>query len=474
LDGENFDRDIIRERFSAISGRSPYALRDFSNYRDEFGAYGTYLGLFRIEWLGGNWKILLSNATKYFLCSNEPDVESFCRTQLALFQYPNCAGAAQNATGNVRMQANVLRDTSREIANGIRINPLRLICKCFVALHEINKTPLSSVYLSYRDIFMLMNDDRVNQVFSPDEKMIASVLHEYKHTAPPAWVNENGNLTKFKRNFHILEWTGLFMQQREKHNITGIKISANNIHKAYSYITAISQMNQDYLGFEKCYNNSDVSGEINRVAASAEWGRYFDSLTMPIQSLTSLSDDIEAFDISFAAPPIGTIPPIEQPFPSLKYFQSNRIRAFVTSGIAVDPYETLIRREKANREHTRILARLASLLRYKGYSVFENTFIDLYADANGQQYIFEVKSNNARNALSQIRKAIAQLYEYRYRSHMLDAVLCIVLQEKPLQEWIIDFLLNDRGILLCWLVDEMRIECPAQCYKILADIGVLG
>ena len=89
FDGEELDRELLSERFSAISGRSPYALRDVANFRDEFGAYGTYLGLFHIENKDGRWSIYLSKAAKYFLCSTEPDVEAFCRTQLALFQYPN-------------------------------------------------------------------------------------------------------------------------------------------------------------------------------------------------------------------------------------------------------------------------------------------------------------------------------------------------------------------------------------------------
>ena len=85
FDGEELDRELLADRFSAISGRSPYALRDVANFRDEFGAYGTYLGLFHIRNEAETWRIYLSKAAKHFLCSTEPDVEAFCRTQLALF-----------------------------------------------------------------------------------------------------------------------------------------------------------------------------------------------------------------------------------------------------------------------------------------------------------------------------------------------------------------------------------------------------
>jgi hypothetical protein len=49
FDGEELDRDLLTDRFSAISGRSPYVVRDVANFRDEFGAYGTYLGLYHVE-----------------------------------------------------------------------------------------------------------------------------------------------------------------------------------------------------------------------------------------------------------------------------------------------------------------------------------------------------------------------------------------------------------------------------------------
>jgi hypothetical protein len=471
FDGEEFDRELIKERFSTISGRSPYALRDYSNFRDEFGAYGNYLGLFRIERVDNYWKLFLSNAAKHFLCSTEPDVESFCRMQLSLFQYPNGAGGSQNPNGTVRIQSNIKKDTIREISNNIRINPLRLICKCFVALREFDNLDLSSIILTYRDIYMLMNDDRINNSFSPDMNVLVNVLHEYRDVRPPAWTNK---MTNFKRNFHVLEWTGLFSQHKNGRATVGLKIATNDISKAYSYIVAISRMTHDFCDFETCYNSVNIVDNVERVISSSGWGKYFDALAMPMSMLSELSDGIDSTDVMLSDWPIGAIPPTGQSFPELIVFQSDRRRTFISSGKVTDPHETMVRREKANREHTRILARLATLLRLKSYSAYENVFIDLYVDANGQPFIFEVKSNNSKNVLSQIRKAIAQLYEYRYRSQIPSAILCIVLQQKPPQEWVIDYLLNDRKIMLCWLVDDVRLECPEQCRAVLSEIGILG
>jgi hypothetical protein len=424
------------------------------------------LGVFRFERIDNNWKIFLSNAAKHYLCSAEPDVESFCRVQMSLFQYPNGAGAVMSPRGSIHMQANIQNDTVREISHGVRVNPMRLICRIVVALHEIGGIALLDIHISYKHIFMLMNDDRINTSFSPDKSIILSVLTEYSQSQPPQWVEEN--LTNFKRNFHIFEWTGLFNRSNG-----GLKIRPDNTAKIYAYISAISDMTVNFNGFDNCYASADMAGSVSAVVTSPEWGKYFDALALPMQMLAALSDEIDAIDVLSVAPPIGTVPVAIQAFPEMRSFQSNLPRAFIPSGIMADPYETIIRREKANREHARILNMLAALLRFRYADVFENTFIDLFVDADGQPFIFEVKSNNCRNVLSQIRKAIAQLYEYRYRRSQPQAKLCIVLQEKPPQEWVIDYLLNDRKIMVCWLVDDVRLECPADCHKTLADIGVI-
>lgn len=467
FDGEELDRDLLTERFSAISGRSPYALRDVANFRDEFGAYGTYLGVFRFKMVDGRWRIFLSKASKHFLCSTEPDVESFCRTQLALFQYPNGAGSVQNRNGSVRAQTNAQVDTIREIEHNVRLNPLRLLCRVVVTMHELCGTPLEDIIISYKTIFMLVNDDTINQTFSPSLENIRDALEDYRNNTPPTWTS--GQLfTNFKRNFHIMTRTGIFSR-----HASGLSLASANLERAYNYAKQIAEMQNNFEAFASCYGAEDISAAVTHIITSPLWGEYYDALSLPMDTLSALSDDIDITDTAFYTPPLGTVEITEHPFPELRAFQSNQIRAFALSGNHVDPYETIIRREKANREHARILNMLAAMIRLKGYEVYENTFIDLYANTPQNTYIFEVKSNNSKNTLSQIRKAIAQLYEYRYRSEMVGAILCIVLQQKPSQAWVEDYLLHDRNILMCWLVDDVRLECPNECHDILASIGIV-
>jgi hypothetical protein len=469
FDGEDLDRDLLESRFSVISGRSPYVLRDVSNFRDEFGAYGTYLGLYHIKKVNNRWKICLSNAAKHFLCSVEPDVESFCRTQMSLFQYPNGAGAKQNYSGSVVMQANARDCTIQEIRNNIRINPFRLICKIIQVFLDYENASLDSISVPYEILFLLMNDDRINTKFSPENAIIYSVIKEYRSIKLPQWATDKKNIANFRRNFHIFNWTGMF-----KYTTTGLAITSGDIEKIHSYIDVIANMEYNFCGFDSCYNSSDLENDIQNVVFNLEWGKYFDAFTIPINTLQLLSDSvIDEQGTLINDIPLDTLKIPSAIFPELHDFKSNQVRAFTQRGNLSDPFETIIYREKANREHARILNLLAATIRANGNAVFENIFIDLLAQVKTNDFIFEIKSNNHKNTLSQIRKAIAQLYEYRYRTKKFNAVLCIILQKKPIQDWVIDYLINDRNIMIGWLVDEVRIECPVQCYDVLKTTGIV-
>lgn len=468
FDGEELDRELIADRFSAISGRSSYRLRDAANFRDEFGAYGTYLGVFHIKKDGQHWRIFLSGAARHFLCSTEPDVESFCRTQLSLFQYPNGAGAVINRNKSVRAQANVRDDTIREIQNNIHLNPMRLLCRTIITMHEYCEVPLEDIIIPYKTIFLLMNDDTINQSYSPPYEAIKAALESYKTSPLPDWARDKVP-ANFKRNFHIMVRTGIFSRKKQK----GLTLSDSNPNQAYEYAKVIASMQCNFDAFEDCYGAANIGSAVERVIESPSWGDYYDALSLPMDVLSALSDDIDFADTDFYVSPLGTVKITEQPFPEMKVFRDDQVKTFTSSGSKINPYETLIRREKANREHTRILSMLAANIRLAGYEVFENTFIDLHTKTDTNTFIFEVKSNSSRNTLSQVRKAVSQLYEYRYRSEMNGAILCIVLQQKPSQAWVEDYLLHDRNILMCWLADEVRIECPEECHDILASIGVV-
>lgn len=70
--------------------------------------------------------------------------------------------------------------------------------------------------------------------------------------------------------------------------------------------------------------------------------------------------------------------------------------------------------ERAEDAHQSTLEKIRNLFKNKGYDVYFNKHVDLFATNNKQSYLFEVKSYENRNFTIQARKGIAQLFEYEY------------------------------------------------------------
>jgi hypothetical protein len=105
---------------------------------------------------------------------------------------------------------------------------------------------------------------------------------------------------------------------------------------------------------------------------------------------------------------------------------------------------------KANEEHERCLRQLQRHLHELGYVTEENRSVDLYCRLKSGPAIFEVKSIHEVNEISQVRSAIGQLYEYRYRESIVDASLWLVFSRKPTTDWLVAYLEVDRNIRVLW------------------------
>lgn len=69
---------------------------------------------------------------------------------------------------------------------------------------------------------------------------------------------------------------------------------------------------------------------------------------------------------------------------------------------------------KAEQSHFDIVSSLRLFLLKKGYKVFFNNHVDLFAHNSTNSLLVEAKSIENRNFISQSRKGIVQLYEYNY------------------------------------------------------------
>lgn len=109
-------------------------------------------------------------------------------------------------------------------------------------------------------------------------------------------------------------------------------------------------------------------------------------------------------------------------------------------------------RERANNTHAQLVSLVASRLRKIGAIPRCNRYVDLAANIDNKPYLYEVKTTTETNVVSQVRKGISQLYEYRYLQGIANAGLVLII-ERPFEakfQWLIDYLINDRNILLAW------------------------
>jgi len=137
----------------------------------------------------------------------------------------------------------------------------------------------------------------------------------------------------------------------------------------------------------------------------------------------------------------------------------------LAAGTQADPEITRILKEKANRQHARIVSLLDAKARASGLTPMNNVYVDLFVNYQGSDYIIEVKSCNPGNLLPQVRRGVGQLYEYRYRAQMPGAHLWLVLEERPADanSWLESYLVDDRDICLGWLEGDATIRCHPSC-----------
>ena len=108
--------------------------------------------------------------------------------------------------------------------------------------------------------------------------------------------------------------------------------------------------------------------------------------------------------------------------------------------------------ERATTSHETLVNMMAERLRQRGAIPKANRYVDLSARWEGNDFLFEMKSTTDDNPHSQIRRGLSQLYEYRYIQNVKEAKLVLVI-ENPLpkpNQWMEDYLMKDRGVLLVW------------------------
>jgi hypothetical protein len=170
-------------------------------------------------------------------------------------------------------------------------------------------------------------------------------------------------------------------------------------------------------------------------------------------------------EVASATSEATPFPPSELRTRPFEYTDPGKLRR--TSESSSDPERRAVLLEKALKGHQKAVAVLASLVAAVGGTPLEQIAgFDLYSEIGGNGHMFEVKTWTPRNLHHQVRKAISQLYEYRWKNrHEIsqDTQLYVVLAQKPPTDWeeyLRTYIHGDRGIIPCWLIDSTLNSYP--------------
>ncbi|MBI2682886.1 MAG: hypothetical protein HYX26_06670 [Acidobacteriales bacterium] len=453
FDGQVYDRSAIENRLRQISPRVAFAARnletprDLSKFRDEISAYPAFLGLYHICFHDGEWHLQLSNCARKFLLREEPDVASFLRLQLTLFQYPNAAGAQFGAHDRVHIVHNAAARTMELIENGVHVSPLRLICAALAADAELRDMPLLQGECTYREIYALANDKRVNQKACPAVRIVREVLMEIRagRVVPPG---------RFESRFHILNHLEVFDCQNGRIAFRE-RIDEEDAKVVTDLFESIASTKMQFNGFD----NATAADDLANIVRNGTWAQYFDGVSTIRNRVASFVTPISTIALTREAIQIYPLRDrIQTPGPNIDPPRRTQI---------ADPEQTRIKRERRNLAHKELLDRTDELLRAIGAVPQENSHIDLFAQVpDDGSFLFEIKSGG-ENLLAQIRKGLSQLYEYRFRYRQQlpnDVALCLVLPERPTAiPWAEEYLSVDRGICVFWFDEHGALEYPPEC-----------
>jgi hypothetical protein len=456
FDGHIYNREAIVERFAEISPRANLEVRDVEKFRDEFSAYQSLFGIYRIEWNGTAWMVRMGETAKRFLTGEEPNVAAFLLLQLLFLQFPNGRGVQKHLpAGRVSLQSNSRTKTLEYIRSGLHVSPVRLICKALKADALLNGIDSHHPYVTVDEIYTLANDSRTNQTASPLIDDVKTVLSEIRTGVKSVVPGENRFHTLNHTDFLEVSGSSIYLRP------AGSKEEQDEI---LAKLDLINSLADQFEGFDTISTKDMLAAAI----ATVEWEQYFDGMkrltSEQVEVLTGIHPGENVVESDDVIPDNSTI--------RKKYPLKDRGTTFVSytsknTAKSTDPEVTRIRHQRSALAHRVLLNKLDQFIRERGAIPQESEHIDLYAKIpDDGSFLFEVKSVTSENLLSQTRKGVSQLYEYRYRYQDeigKDVVLCLVYPNEPTEiDWLEDYLCIDRQIAVCWF-DQNELRYASQC-----------
>jgi hypothetical protein len=487
---------------NALRVLAPTARR--SPFRDQYSIYLSLLGVGQIVRTGDEWVCRISETARTFLTGVEPDVAAFCRLQLALYQRPD--GRGQQYSGDGHVEHKSARKTLELIRRGYRVFPFRLILRMFLAKARENNITEDEVRLTPEEIYAIANAEEIRSSPTPEIDLLRAGLRDFAR----------GRLKSpqiKRKTFAFLEATGL-ISVGPRGTLSLMPCPTREQQDTRDrQIQAIRDLPPTL--FYRALDDARNADDLATILSTGEWAEHFDAVKkIPAKALGAIVGPAQG-ELVLQTPalaivqepqlasPVVRVPRPERPTPQEFGPMRPARRPFRVAAVTADPEETRVKRERRNAYHDLILRLIAERVRnlrlIPNYtenidlftniedvggtlggrfsingSFLENQDLPYFPDSarRGLTFLFEAKSSDDEIVLPQVRRAVSQLYEYRFldRENLNPhVVLVIALQaEFAAFPWLRDYLLRDRHIAVCWLDSNLqRLLCPRECYPIL-------
>ena len=370
-------------------------------------------------------------------------------TQVLAYQYPN--GHKTDISPAVKVELSQAgipippNRTELDVNSGILIKPGVLILQILVELHRQGYTPT----LDTRECLLSL----VPTIRNSDWQEAYARLLQLRQTGDTAEADK-------RRLRDVQEWFQFLGQ-------SDFAVKEGNTISLSSRVLAEVDQLQAVLDF----HTDPATFWIPQSSAEREnalaWYGFFGSPSIESQWITP--DELRSQEyLSENYPDHELLDEIDSPAVTVEVSEINlrpfapNIPEVINIDAAID-VENIIqgraRLRDKTRQHQEIVARLAARLTELSYSITDDpNSVDLLAEKDGLETIFEVKTINRRNYQPRIRLGVGQLSEYRYRRQLQTQVrprsILVLGNTLQLPTWAHSYFSSDVNIgLLCSRAD---------------------
>jgi hypothetical protein len=385
-------------------------------------------------------------------------------TQVLSYQYPNGhktdispAVRQELSQAGIRIPAN---RTELDVNSGILIKPGVLILQILVELYRKGHSPTLDTRECFLALVPTIRNDTWNEAYAR--------LIQLRQT------DNTSNAVNDRRLRDVQEWFQ-FLGQSD----FAVK-EGNRISLSFAASMEIEQL-QAILNFHVDPATFWMPSSSVKSENALSWYGFFGCPSIESQWITP--DELRSQEYLNENYPdhklldeIDSPPVVEISEINLRPF-SPSIPEFVETPVEVDIENVIqgrMRLRDKTRQHQEIIARLAVRLTELSYNVADDpNSVDLLAEKNGFETIFEIKTINRRNFQPRIRLGVGQLSEYRYRrqlqTQMRPNSILVLSNTLHLPEWAHNYFSSDVNIGLLsskvdtfWALTNGEVELEVQ------------